>query len=258
MDIQQIQETFNNIAFYANQINGYSMPICVNDIRKIQKALSQISLDISNEEPYLSSQIIEIRDKLFIGNGFIQPVIAGRIAEILRILMQKNAVSNNTVPMEISQKHEMVAIQNLNIIFSSFHKVVRQLRSRHSNRKSLEIKDEYDVQDLLNALLRIYFDDIRPEECTPSYAGRPARVDFLLKNEKIVIEVKKTREGLGDKELGEQLIIDIDKYKTHPDCEKLVCFVYDPEERIHNPIGIMNDLNKRHDGFAIVIIKPDV
>ena len=159
------------------------------------------------------------------------------------------------VSMEMLED-ELTAIQNLNIIFSSFHKVVRQLRSRHSNRKPLEIKDEYDVQDLLNALLRFYFDDIRPEECTSSYAGRPARVDFLLKNEKIVIEVKKTREGLGDKELGEQLIID--KYKTHPDCEKLVCFVYDPEERIHNPVGIMNDLNKQHDGFTMIVIKPDV
>ena len=258
MDIQQIQKTFKNIAYYANKIDGYPMPIHINDIRKIQKALSQISLDTVNEEPYLSSQIMEIRDMLFVGNGFLQPVIAGRIAEILNILMQKYAVSNNTAPTEISQKDDLSAIQNLNIIFSSFHKVVRQLRSRHSNRKPLEIKDEYDVQDLLHALLRLYFDDIRPEEWTPSYAGRPARVDFLLKNERVVIEVKKTREGLGDKELGEQLIIDIDKYRKHPDCEKLVCFVYDPEERIHNPVGIMNDLNKQHDGFVMVIIKPDV
>ena len=110
----------------------------------------------------------------------------------------------------------------------------------------------------MHALLKLYFDDIRPEEWIPSYAGRSSRVDFLLKNEKLVIEVKKTREGLGDKEVGEQLIIDIDKYKAHPDCERLVCFVYDPEERIHNPIGIMNDLNKRHDGFVMVIIKAHV
>ncbi|MCM1423647.1 MAG: hypothetical protein NC415_07520 [bacterium] len=258
MDIQQIQETFKNIAYYANKIDGYPMPIHINDIRKIQKALSQISLDTVNEEPYLSSQIMEIRDMLFVGNGFLQPVIAGRIVEILRILMQKHDVSNNTAPTEKMQKKELAAIQNLNIIFSSFHKVVKQLRYRHSNKSALEIKDEYDVQDLLHALLKLYFDDIRPEEWTPSYAGGSSRVDFLLKNEKIVIEVKKTRDGLDDKELGAQLIIDIDKYKAHPDCEKLVCFVYDPEERIHNPIGIMNDLNKQHHGFAMVIIKPDV
>ncbi|MCM1235590.1 MAG: hypothetical protein NC489_36285, partial [Ruminococcus flavefaciens] len=246
MDIQQIRETFKNIAYYANKIDGYPVTININDIRKIQKALSRISLDTVNEEPYLSSQIMEIRDMLFVGNGFLQPVIAGRIAEILNILMQKYDVSNNIASTEVSQKEDLSAIQNLNIIFSSFHKVVRQLRYRHSNRSALEIKDEYDVQDLLHALLKLYFDDIRPEEWTPSYAGSSSRVDFLLKNEKLVIEVKKTREGLEDKELGEQLIIDIDKYKAHPDCEKLVCFVYDPEERIHNPVGIMNDLNKQH------------
>lgn len=258
MNIQQIQETFNMIAYYANQNNMYYFPVPFNDIRKIQDALTQISMDITNEEPYLSSQIIETRNRLFSANGFLQPIITGRIVEILRILMQKGNVSRDTASMDILRENELPAIQSLNIIFSSFHKVVRQLRSRHNNRSTLQIKDEYDVQDLLHALLRLYFDDIRPEEWTPSYAGRPARVDFLLKNEKIVIEVKKTREGLGDKELGEQLIIDIDKYKKHPDCEKLVCFVYDPEERIRNPMGIMNDLNKQHDGFAMVIIKPDV
>jgi hypothetical protein len=34
------------------------------------------------------------------------------------------------------------------------------------------LKDEYDVQDLLYALLRIFFDDVRPEEWTPSFAGK--------------------------------------------------------------------------------------
>ena len=139
-------------------------------------------------------------------------------------------------------------------IFSRFYKVARQLRDRYNNKPTLEIEDEYDVQDLLHALLQLYFDDIRAEEWTPSYAGKCARVDFLLKNEKIVIEVKKTRRGLDDKELGDQLIIDVDRYKVHPDCERLVCFVYDPEGRIGNPNGIMADLNKQHEGFATVYI----
>ena len=143
-------------------------------------------------------------------------------------------------------------------IFSRFHKVARQLRVRYADKPTLEIEDEYDVQDLLHALLQLYFDDIRAEEWTPSYAGKCARVDFLLKNEKVVIEVKKTRKGLADKEVGDQLIIDVDRYKTHPDCERLVCFVYDPEGRIGNPTGIMNDLNKQHEGFATVYIYPNM
>jgi hypothetical protein len=141
-------------------------------------------------------------------------------------------------------------------ILDKFHKVTRQLRTRHDSRPTLDVSDEYDVQDLLHALLQIFFEDIRAEEWTPSYAGGSVRQDFLLKNEEIVIEVKKTRQSLTDRKLGEELIIDIEKYKEHPDCKRLVCFVYDSEGRLGNPIGIMNDLNNRHKDFAEVIIKP--
>ena len=86
-------------------------------------------------------------------------------------------------------------------ILNRFHQVVIQLRDRYDNRETLDVADEYDVQDLLHTLLTLYCDDIRPEEWTPSYAGTSSRQDFLLKNEKIVIETKKTRKGLNNKEL---------------------------------------------------------
>lgn len=159
--------------------------------------------------------------------------------------------------ISITQKDKIDADNILVTVFSKFHKVARQLRCRHNGRETLSIEDEYDVQDLLHALLQLYFDDIRAEEWTPSYAGKSARVDFLLKKEKIVIEVKKTGKGLADKELGDQLIVDVDRYKVHPDCKKLICFVYDPEGRIGNPNGIMDDLNTQHEGFATVIIQPN-
>lgn len=156
------------------------------------------------------------------------------------------------------QKNNVDIVSVLNIIFSHFYKAARQLGCRYDNRETLKIEDEYDVQDLFHALLLLYFDDVRAEEWTPSYAGKSARMDFLLKNEGVVIEVKKTRLGLADKELGDQLIIDVERYKVHPDCKKLICFVYDAEGRIGNPNGLMADLNNRHEGFATVIIKPDM
>ncbi|MDK2826763.1 MAG: hypothetical protein PWQ63_810 [Methanolobus sp.] len=152
-----------------------------------------------------------------------------------------------------------VSINQLLLILEKFHKVARQLRSRYSDRPTIEIEDEYDVQDLLHALLKIYFTDIRAEERTPSYAGGSSRMDFLLKNEQIVIEVKKTRQSLKDKEIGEQLLVDIGKYAAHPECKKLVCFVYDPEGRIGNPKGLENDLNHMsRDGLQVIAkIEPD-
>jgi hypothetical protein len=134
--------------------------------------------------------------------------------------------------------------QRLDRILQRFHSVARQVRSRYNSRETLSIKDEYDVQDLLHALLRIHFDDIRPEEWTPSYAGKSGRMDFLLKPEKIVVEAKMTRKGLADKDVGDQLIVDIDRYKEHPDCKCLVCFVYDPDGYIRNPKGLCSDLER--------------
>lgn len=141
-------------------------------------------------------------------------------------------------------------------IFNRFHVISRQLRTRYKQRSTLDIKDEYDVQDLLHALLLLHFNDVRTEEWTPSYAGGCVRVDFLLKDYQTFIEVKKTRQSMTEKELGEQLIIDCEKYKSHPDCKKLYCFVYDPEGFLGNPIGIKNDLEKAHEGFIKVYIKP--
>lgn len=145
----------------------------------------------------------------------------------------------------------------LSVIFDKFHICARQLKRRHAGRYTLEINDEYDVQDLLNAILRLHFEDVRPEEWTPSYAGGNNRMDFLLKDEEISIEVKMTRDGLKDKELGEQLIIDIAKYKKHPKCKSLYCFVFDPEGHIRNPRGLEKDLTKGHDGLSVkVYIRP--
>ena len=138
-----------------------------------------------------------------------------------------------------------------------FHAAARTLQDRHDGRTTLEVNDEYDVQDLLHAFLRLHFDDIRPEEWTPSYAGRSSRVDFLLKAERIVVEVKKTRPSMKAGELGEQLIIDRARYEQHPDCDTLVCFVYDPEGRIGNPTGIERDLENHPGGIKVrVIIAP--
>jgi hypothetical protein len=142
----------------------------------------------------------------------------------------------------------------VDLICERFHLVAKQLRQRHDNRPTLDVADEYDVQDLLHALLRLYFDDIRPEEWAPSYAGKSSRMDFILKGYGIVIETKKTRVGLGAKEVGDQLIIDIARYKTHPECKTLMCFVYDPDGRIANPKGIEKDLSRDEKEMKVKVV----
>jgi REase_DpnII-MboI len=149
------------------------------------------------------------------------------------------------------------ALQRVLYLCSHFAVVARQLQQRHDRRPTITINDEYDVQDLFHALLRLDFNDVRCEEPTPSSAGKSARIDFLLKREKIVVEIKKTRPSLGAREVDDQLLIDIGRYKAHPDCHALVCFVYDPEFRIGNPVELASDLTKYHDGLDVrVVVHP--
>jgi len=168
----------------------------------------------------------------------------------------------NPYPWQGKQDSEVMQkspgqIEIIKNICNTFFLVARQLQNRYDNRTTLEVNDEYDVQDLMHALMFIFFDDIRSEEWTPSYAGGSSRMDFLLKREQFVLEVKRTRKGLGSKEIGDQLIIDIDRYKEHPDCKTLICFVYDPEGRIGNPNGLERDLSGNNNGMnVIVIIRP--
>jgi hypothetical protein len=139
-------------------------------------------------------------------------------------------------------------------VLRRFHAFARQLRHRYADRSGIEVKDEYDVQDLVHALLRGLFDDIRAEEYTPSYAGGSSRIDFLLKAPKIAVEIKIASAALRDKQIGEQLLIDIGRYQAHPDCRQLVCFVYDPGGNLKNPAGLETDLSKTIGDLEVKLI----
>lgn len=186
----------------------------------------------------------------------VKEVIGAISAVITRIERNPGLFAQSTGPIDASLDQKKL-LDSLDRIVLKFHAVAVQLRSRHSERATLDIDDEYDVQDLMHALLRLYFDDIRPEEWVPSYAGASSRTDFLLPQIDTVIETKKTRAGLNAKTIGEQLIIDVARYKRHPQCRRLVCFVYDPEGRVANPSGIESDLNSGNHGIDVrVFILP--
>jgi hypothetical protein len=83
---------------------------------------------------------------------------------------------------------------------------------------------------------------VRPEQWTPEYAGGSAKIDFLLPEVSLSVETKIVTEKHGRKEIGEELIIDSARYRTHPKCDILVCLVYDPKFLLENKHGFISDL----------------
>lgn len=113
-------------------------------------------------------------------------------------LIELTAVCNDL----LNKNYSIIKSEKENLDFKStflilkkhllrFHNFYLQLNQRYDNRPPIfRIKDEYDVQDIVHAIRRLNFNDIRREDQIPNYAGSASRIDFLLpisKNSKIFI-----------------------------------------------------------------------
>lgn len=141
-----------------------------------------------------------------------------------------------------------------------FDRAVSVLKDRKRDKPPFKVNDEYDLQDLFHALLRIQFDDIRTEVRTAKYSGSEKQMDFVIRNERIVVETKMASSVLREKVLGEQLNEDVTWYrKNKENCKTLVCFVYDPDRVLKNPAELMEIETRSDPEFTvIVVIAPQV
>lgn len=130
----------------------------------------------------------------------------------------------------------------LEVLIKGLRRAMQPLTHRRKGAQSLTFSSEYDVQDLLHALLRPWVADIRPEEFTPSYAGTSTRMDFLLPKYKLVPELKLVRDRRHAGKIGDELIVDMDHYRRHPDCDELWCIVFDQDHLLPNAEGLKADL----------------
>jgi hypothetical protein len=130
----------------------------------------------------------------------------------------------------------------LEILLKGLRRAMHPLTHRRKGAQALSFSTEYDVQDLLHALLRPWVADIRPEEFTPSYAGSSTRMDFLLPKHKVVLELKFVRDRNHAKKIGDELIVDADHYQRHPDCAHLWCVIFDQDHLLTNAEGLKTDL----------------
>jgi hypothetical protein len=144
------------------------------------------------------------------------------------------------------------SIRVVEMLAARFLDVARQIGRRHGNRPTIQLSDEYDYQDLVHALLRVFFGDVREEAYTPDYAGGASRVDFRLPAYRMAIELKHPK-SFGAKSLADQLIVDTDRYSKIPEIRHLVCLVFDEQGIIQNPRGLETDLSKVVAGLSVIV-----
>lgn len=201
---------------------------------------------------------LEALDRHIVRQCFFDKNSITNAAKAALTIMVSDELINERISSELDRTflnpmNTASATQIVSSICRRFPAVVAQLSLRHDGRATIAVKDEYDVQDLFHALLKIHFDDIRAEEWTPSRGGSSTRMDFLLKKERVVVEVKMTRKGLDQKGVLVELTEDIERYRAHPDCKTLICFVYDPTGICQNPAALENDLSGPRDALNVLV-----
>lgn len=173
--------------------------------------------------------------------------------------VRSSAPASSQIPIpekvpEAKTSVEHGTLEILRRVCARFHLVARQLRLRKEYRPTLEITDEYDLQDLFYALLRLQFDEVGTEEWTPAYTNGAPRTSYLLDWETTVVVVKQTRSGLTTKDLAEQIAADTARYSARPNGANFVCFVYDPDGRVGNPRGLEADLSSTEGTYRVEVI----
>lgn len=149
--------------------------------------------------------------------------------------MVSEAAPSSVVESALDSAIDQDPLHLIRKVCHRFHTVARHLRLRKDYRPTLEVDDDYDLQDLLCALLKVEFDEVATDEWTPPYSGGASRMTLLVNRDRIAVVAKKTRSGLTTKELADQVAVDSAYYQAQGRCSTLFCFMYDPEGRIGSP-----------------------
>jgi hypothetical protein len=118
------------------------------------------------------------------------------------------------------------------LALQEFDACVRYLNTRRSAGAVIDIQSEADVQDVLYLLLRPWVVDLQYESPADKSANRYAIKDFSTAVGRFVVDAKYIRDKEHGRLISKELHDDIEMYRTHPRCDDLIFFVYDPDALI--------------------------
>lgn len=113
---------------------------------------------------------------------------------------------------------------------------------------ALKIKNEYDVQHLLYACIKLFYPMARAEVSEDTGYGT-VRTDIFLDSEH-VIEIKCTRKNMKLKKLTEEIEADM----VHYSAENIYFFLYDKAKIIENPMVFRKSYEEKIKGKRVHII----
>jgi hypothetical protein len=229
-----------------------------------EEYLNDLTLDSLRQKVLLPYQR---QEKLFINGRIVQnadDITVLKIRHTTKTIAQlselfPHRVGNNakqapfTLESESTNHDDLVAdtvqldtpLERVLVICSRLQYAAQALVDRREKHTELPMSDEYDVQDLLVAVLRASFRLTIEEQFLEKLANaKSGKVDVVLKDYGIVVEIKFARESKDQSKFAKAFAEDVQLYAKWPQLKHLIFLVYNA------------DLLKDSEALAIEFAKP--
>ena len=245
----------------------------LNDVLSALQEFSQVMLAAITSGPRQPAQLRTLRSSVAQArvNALRVGAIGSPIARSLETLLaQMENYERLTVAagsdqdgqrQSLTQYHADLYASTVLVAFDYFHDIAGELAERGHGRSPLLIANEYDVQDVLYAMLKTSLPDLTREEWTPRRANSASRIDLISRAAGLVIETKFVRSANHAHRLSREIRDDIEPYAEHTDCRRECFFVYDPQHHLPNARQFQQELsgprslrNKEYE--VTVIVRP--
>jgi hypothetical protein len=154
-------------------------------------------------------------------------------------------------------------LPNMNLIVSilnSFPDMVSKFKNRRAQKNPFTVDDEYDVQDIVYAMLKGAFPTLQAENPNKKVGATFSVSDFTIDDLGLFIETKFIGERKQVKSTQEECKQDMVSYSKQLNCQKIIFLIYDPDKYIDNEYAFKNGLgtkigdeNKEVDIYTLVI-----
>lgn len=189
---------------------------------------------------------------------------------LLDAAVKKIAEMEADVQLQVLMEDLEAALLKVRLVNKSADEIIRDIllnfsnaaqkliRGRRKGHPEFQIADEYDVQDLLYVILKAVFPKLRDEDPIPKVGGKSTKIDLILREEQILVEVKMIKSNDSNEvHFIEELKVDFESYHQCNWLKKLFCFVYDPYKKTRD-LANFDDLtgprSKHYHNFDVEVI----
>ncbi len=160
---------------------------------------------------------------------------------------KKKAKRKTNVPAVLDHTDKLSDIERKVIssnVFDLLFNYMRESVVEFQKQTGTTFSDEPELQKFIYSMLRTLFVSVEYEDPTEKLCGKFNRLDFVLKDHKIIIEVKYIRDKKHGKSFSEELSVDYLRYQQSPYGKTIINYIYDPNKHIVNHALSLRQLNR--------------